>query len=93
MVDHNIIGYAGTSKKGDMQVFADADHASDPIDRKSIRGYVFTVLGDAVCFSSTVLQWRKLFRLAVLFQVLKAFLQIQQFHFCLEIIKPYYNFL
>lgn len=36
-----------------MQVFADADHASNPIDRKSIRGYVFTISGGAVCFSST----------------------------------------
>ena len=52
-VDHNIIGYAGTSKKGDLQAFADADHASDPVDRKSIRGYVFTISGGAVCFSST----------------------------------------
>ena len=52
-MDYNIIGYAGTSKKGDMQAFADADHASDPIDRKSIRGYVFTISGGAVCFSST----------------------------------------
>ena len=52
-VDHNIIGYAGTSKKEDMQAFADADHASDPVDRKSIRGYVFTISGGAVCFNST----------------------------------------
>ena len=52
-VDHSIIGYAGTSKKGNMQAFADVDHASDPIDRKSIRGYVFTIFGSAICFSST----------------------------------------
>ena len=52
-VDHNIIGYAGTSKRGDMQAFADADHTSDPVDWKSIRGYVFTISADAVCFSNT----------------------------------------
>ena len=37
-VDHNIISYAGTSKKKEMQAFPDADHAFDPPDRKSIRG-------------------------------------------------------
>ena len=52
-VDHNIIGYAGTSKKEEMQAFSDADHASDPTDRKSIRGFVFTIMGGAVCFNST----------------------------------------
>lgn len=36
-----------------MQAFADADHALDPIDWKPICGYVFTILGGAVCFSST----------------------------------------
>ena len=46
-VDHNIIGYAGTSKKKEMQAFSDADHASDPVDRKSIREYVFTILRGA----------------------------------------------
>ncbi len=35
-VDHNIIGYAATSKKEEMQAFSDADHASDPKDRSSI---------------------------------------------------------
>lgn len=50
IVDHNIIGYAGISKKEDIQAFADADHASDPVDRKSIRGYVFTILGGAIFF-------------------------------------------
>lgn len=53
IVDHNIIGYAGRSKKKDIQAFADADHASDLVDQKSIRGYVFTIPGRAVCFSST----------------------------------------
>ena len=52
-IDHNIIGYAETSKKEDMQAFADADHASDPVDRVSICGYVFTISGGAVCFNST----------------------------------------
>lgn len=52
-VDHNIIGYAGTSKRDDMQAFSDADHASDPVDRKSVRGYVFMISGGAVCYSST----------------------------------------
>lgn len=42
-----------SSKKEDIQAFTDADHASDPVDRKSIRGYVFTIFGGAVCFSST----------------------------------------
>lgn len=52
-VDHNVIGYAGTSKKEDMQAFSDADHASDPSDRKSIRGCVFTISGGVVCFNNT----------------------------------------
>ncbi len=52
-VDHNIIGYAGTSKNEEMQAFSEADHASDPTDRKSIRGFVFTIMGGAVCFKST----------------------------------------
>ncbi len=52
-VDHNIIGYAGTSKKEEIQAFSDAHHASDPIDGKSIRGFVFTIMGGAVCINST----------------------------------------
>ena len=42
-VDHNIIGYAGTSKKEDMQTFSDIDHASNPKDKKSIWGFVFII--------------------------------------------------
>ena len=49
-VDYNIIDYAETSKKGDLQVFTDADYTSDPVDRKSIRGYIFTIFSSAVCF-------------------------------------------
>ena len=52
-VDHNIIGYADTSKKEDMQAFSDVDYASDPSDKKSIRGFVFTIMGEVVCFNST----------------------------------------
>ena len=52
-VDHNIIGYASTSKKEEMQAFSDADHASDPTDRKSIQGFVFTIMCWAVGFNST----------------------------------------
>ncbi len=52
-VDPNIIGYAGTSKKEEMQAFSDADHASDPTDRKSIRGFVFTIMVGMVFFNST----------------------------------------
>ncbi len=52
-MDHNIIGYAGTSKKEAMQAFSESNHASDPTDRKSIRGFVFTIMGRAVCFNST----------------------------------------
>lgn len=51
-LDYFIIDY-NITKKGDMQAFADADHALDPIDWKSICGYIFTILGGAVCFSST----------------------------------------
>ena len=36
-----------------MQAFSDADHASDLIDGKSIRGFAFTIMGGAVCFNST----------------------------------------
>ena len=36
-----------------MQAFADADYASDPVNRKSICGYIFTISSGAVCFSST----------------------------------------
>ena len=53
IVNHNIIGYARTSTKEDMQAFADTDHVSDPIDRKSICGYIFIISGGAVCFNST----------------------------------------
>ena len=52
-VGHNIIGYAGTSKKEEMQAISDADHASDPTDRKSIRGFVFTIISGAIFFNST----------------------------------------
>ena len=45
-LDHNIIGYADTSKKGEMQAVSYSDHASDPTDRKSIRGFVFILLGE-----------------------------------------------
>lgn len=36
-----------------MQAFLDANHASNPTDRKSISGYVFTISGGTVCFNST----------------------------------------
>ncbi len=36
-----------------MQAFFDADHASDPIDRKLIQGFVFTIMDKAVCFNDT----------------------------------------
>lgn len=52
-VDHNIIVHADKSKKEEMQAFSDADHASDPTDRKSIRGFVLNIMGGAVCFNST----------------------------------------
>ena len=52
-VDHNIIGYAGTSKKEEMQAFSDADHTSDPKDRKSIQGFVSTIISRAVFFNNT----------------------------------------
>ncbi len=52
-LDHNIIGYAVTSKKEAMQAFSDAHHASDPTDEKSIRGFGFTIMVGAVCFNST----------------------------------------
>ncbi len=52
-VDHNIISDAGTSKKEEMQAISHADHASDPTDRKSIRGFVFTIISGAIFFNST----------------------------------------
>ena len=36
-----------------MQAFADADHVSDLVDQISIRGYIFTISGSAICFHST----------------------------------------
>lgn len=36
-----------------MQAFSHADHASDPTDRKSIRGFVFTIMSGAVYVNNT----------------------------------------
>lgn len=36
-----------------MQAFADGDHVSDLINRNFICGYVFTIIGGAVCIYST----------------------------------------
>lgn len=36
-----------------MQAFADGDHVSDLIDRNFICGYVFIIIGGAICFYST----------------------------------------
>ncbi len=52
-VDHNIIGYAGISKKEGMYAFSDACNTSDSTDRKSIRGLIFIIIGGVVCFNST----------------------------------------
>lgn len=32
IINYNIIGYVGIFKKGDLQAFTDADHASDLVD-------------------------------------------------------------
>lgn len=53
MVDHIIIDHAGISKKGALKIFADTDHASDPVDWKSSHRYVFIISGGAVYFGST----------------------------------------
>lgn len=48
IVNHNIIGYAETFKKRDLQLFADANHISDPINQKFICGYIFISFGNMV---------------------------------------------
>lgn len=53
MVDHNIIEYAKTFKKRDMQVFVDANHILDLINQKSICRYVFIISRYVICFNST----------------------------------------
>jgi Reverse transcriptase (RNA-dependent DNA polymerase) len=55
-VEHNVEAYAGTSPMLDTMAFSDSDHAADPRDRKSIKGFVFMVHGGAVSFSSRKLR-------------------------------------
>jgi Reverse transcriptase (RNA-dependent DNA polymerase)/gag-polypeptide of LTR copia-type len=55
-VEHNIEAHAGTSPMSDTLAFSDSDHAADPRDRKSIKGFVFMVYGGAVSFSSCKLK-------------------------------------
>jgi hypothetical protein len=54
-VDHNIEVHVGTSRDDDgrLTAFSDADHAADPINRKSETGAVGMMCGGAVWFSST----------------------------------------
>lgn len=52
IVDHNIVKYAGTSKKEDIQAFADTNYTSDSMDSKFCCKDVFTISGDAICFNS-----------------------------------------
>jgi len=55
-VEHNVEAHAGTSPLSDTMAFSDSDHAADPRDRKSIKGFVFMVYGGAVSFSSCKLK-------------------------------------
>jgi hypothetical protein len=54
-VDHNIEVHVGTSRDtdGGLTAFSDADHAADPVNRKSETGAVGMMCGGAVWFSST----------------------------------------
>lgn len=53
MLDHNIIRYAGTSKKRNVHVFVDANLTSDQTDWKSICRYVFTIFEGAIYIDNT----------------------------------------
>ncbi|PSR73944.1 hypothetical protein PHLCEN_2v10251 [Hermanssonia centrifuga] len=50
-VDYKLT-YRGSSEAKDLIGFVDADHAGDPVDRRSITGYAFILNGAAVSWAS-----------------------------------------